>query len=160
MRTIHKILLAFTLFVAFASCNNGEEKKSEETTAAVVAEKQKFPDPTDSLANGLHPFFPTEENIIGKWILPHPMDTTANKHESYMEFLADKSVKVEEYPYLKPVKWQLTHNELILMHESVEKGEAGKMLSDTMIIEAVSDTTLHFYHIHEPNFLMYLVKKK
>ena len=88
------------------------------------------------------------------------MDTSANKHESYMEFLADKSVKVEEYPYLKPVKWELTHNELILLHESVEQGEAGKMLSDTMIIEAVSDTTLHFYHIHEPNFLMYLVKKK
>jgi len=159
MRTIKIISFAFTLLIIFVACNNGEEKKSEETTA-VPAEKQKFPESTDSLANGMHPNFPTEENIIGKWILPHPMDTSANKHESYMEFLADKSVKVEEYPYLKPVKWQLIHNELILMHESVEKGEAGKMTSDTMIIEAVSDTTLHFYHIHEPNFLMYLVKKK
>jgi hypothetical protein len=143
----------------FTACNNREEKKSEETTA-VAAEKQKFPESTDSLANGMHPHFPTEEKIIGKWILPHPMDSTANKHESYMEFLADKSVKVEEYPYLKPVKWQLIHNEFILMHESLEQGEAGKMISDTMIIEAVSDTSLHFYHIHEPNFLMYLVKKK
>jgi hypothetical protein len=159
MHASYKLLFAFLLIGLFASCNSGEEKKSEDTTA-VAAVKQKFPESTDSLANGLHPHFPTEENIIGKWILPHPMDTTANKHESYMEFLADKSVKVEEYPYLKPVKWQLTHNELILLHESVEKGETGKMLSDTMIIEAVSDTTLHFYHIHEPNFLMYLVKKK
>lgn len=151
--------LAFSLFMIFVACNNGEEKKAEET-AAIAVEKIKFPESTDSLANGMHPHFPTEENIVGKWILPHPMDTSANKHESYMEFLADKSVKVEEYPYLKPVKWQLTHNELILLHESVEQGEAGKMISDTMIIEAVSDTTLHFYHIHEPNFLMYLVKKK
>jgi hypothetical protein len=159
MRLTYKFLLSLLLPVLFAACNIGEEKKTEETKTA-VAETKKFPESTDSLANGLHPHFPTEENIVGKWILPHPMDTTANQHESYMEFLADKSVKVQEYPYLKPVKWQLTHNELILLHESVEKGEAGKMLSDTMIIEAVSDTTLHFYHIHEPNFLMYLVKKK
>ena len=159
MRVIKICSFAITLLMILVACNNGEEKKSEETTAVAVV-KQKFPESTDSLANGMHPHFPTEENIVGKWILPHPMDTSANKHESYMEFLADKSVKVEEYPYLKPVKWQLTHNELILLHESVELGEAGKMISDTMIIEAVSDTTLHFYHIHEPNFLMYLVKKK
>jgi hypothetical protein len=159
MRTIHKLIFAYTLPFVLAACNSGEGKKKEETSTA-VPEKKKFPESTDSLANGLHPYFPTEENIVGKWILPHPMDTSANKHESYMEFLADKSVRVEEYPYLKPVKWQLTHNELVLMHESIEKGEEGKMLSDTMIIEAVSDTTLHFYHIHEPNFLMYLVRKK
>jgi hypothetical protein len=77
-----------------------------------------------------------------------------------MEFLADKSVKVQEYPYLVPSKWQLTDNQLILLHESTDPKEPGKMLGDTMIIEAVSDTTLHFYHINEPNFLMYLVKKK
>ena len=159
MRSIYKLLLPFVLVGLFAACNGGEEKKTEETNTPVVV-KTKFPESTDSLADGLHPHFPTEENIVGKWILPHPMDTSANKYESYMEFLADKSVKVEEYPYLKPVKWQLTHNELILLHESVEQGETGKMISDTMIIEAVSDTTLHFYHIHEPNFLMYLVKKK
>lgn len=159
MRAIKISLFTAALLLTFSACNSGEEKKSADSTA-VAAIKKVFPEPTDSLANGLHPLYPTEENIVGKWILPHPMDTSANKHESYMEFLADKSVKVEEYPYLKPVKWQLTHNELILLHESVEPGEAGKMLSDTMIIEAVSDTTLHFYHIHEPNFLMYLVKKK
>jgi Lipocalin-like len=159
MRASYKILFAFILTGLFAACNSGEEKKTEESKTSVV-EKQKFPESTDSLANGMHPHFPTEENIIGKWILPHPMDTTANKHESYMEFLADKSVKVEEYPYLKPVKWELTHNELILLLESVDPKEPGKMFSDTMIIEAVSDTTIHFYHIHEPNFLMYLVKKK
>jgi Lipocalin-like len=160
MHASYKLLLVSTLLGLFSACNSGEEKKTEENKTTAAVEKKNFPESTDSLANGLHPYFPTEDNIVGKWILPHPMDTSANKHESYMEFLADKSVKVEEYPYLKPVKWQLTHNELILLHESVEKGEAGKMLSDTMIIEAVSDTTLHFYHIHEPNFLMYLVKKK
>jgi hypothetical protein len=159
MRAIKICSFAFTLFMIFVACNNGEEKKKGESKNA-VAKKKKFPESTDSLANGLHPYYPTQENVLGKWILPHPMDTTANKHESYMEFLPDNSVQVAEYPYLKPVKWQLTNNQLILMHESLDSGETGKMLSDTMIIEAVSDTTLHFYHIHEPNFLMYLVKKK
>jgi hypothetical protein len=159
MRASYKILFAFILIGLFTACNSGEEKKTEESKTA-VAEKKKFPESTDSLANGLHPHYPTEENILGKWILPHPTDTTTNKHESYMEFLADKSVKVEEYPYLKPVKWQLTHNELILTLESVDPKEPGKMMNDTMVIEAISDTTIHFYHLHEPNFLMYLVKKK
>ena len=159
MRASYKILYAFILIGLFAACNGGEEKKAEESKTA-VAEKKKFPESTDSLANGLHPLYPTEEKILGKWIMPHPMDTTANKHESYMEFLADKSVKVEEYPYAKPVKWELRDNELILTLDLNDPKEPGKMMNDTMIIEAISDTTIHFYHLHEPNFLMYLVKKK
>jgi len=151
-----KFTFLLALLFVFSECNNAEEKE----TAAVKTEARKFPESTDSLANGLHPNYPTEENIVGRWILPHPMDTSANKHESYMEFLADKSVQVAEYPYLKPVKWQLTDNQLVLIHESLDSGQTGQMLNDTMIIEAVSDTSLHFHHIHEPNFLMYLVKKK
>jgi hypothetical protein len=157
MRFNYKNIFYLTILLILTGCNGDAEKKSQDSSTVV---KRTFPQSTDSLANGLHPLYPTEENIVGKWILPHPMDTSANQHESYMEFLADKSVQVAEYPYLKPVKWQLNENKLILVHESVDPKEPGALINDTMVIEAVSDTTLHFYHIHEPNFLMYLVKKK
>jgi hypothetical protein len=157
MRFNYKNIFYLTILLILSGCNGGAEKKSLDSSTVA---KRTFPQPTDSLANGLHPLYPTEENIVGKWILPHPMDTSANQHESYMEFLADKSVQVAEYPYLKPVKWQLNENKLILVHESLDPKEPGALINDTMVIEAVSDTTLHFYHINEPNFLMYLVKKK
>lgn len=156
MRTIY--LLTFIVVTAIlASCGGGESKPSADTV--VVATPAKFPEPTDSTANGLHPYYPTQANIQGKWIMPHPLDTSAHGHESYIEFLADQSVKVEEYPYLKPVKWALSGNQLILSHESMDSSRPG-LTNDTMVIEAVSDTSLHYYHLHEPNFLLYLVKKK
>lgn len=156
MRNIFLFSFA-TVSVMLAACGGGESKPAKDTVA--VASPAKFPEPTDSTANGLHPYYPTQANIQGKWIMPHPLDTSAHGHESYIEFLADQSVKVEEYPYLKPVKWALNGNQLILSHESMDSTRPG-LINDTMVIEAVSDTSMHYYHLHEPNFLMYLLKKK
>jgi hypothetical protein len=34
------------------------------------------------------------------------------------------------------------------------------MLNDTLVLEAVSDTTIHYFNLHEPNFIMYLKRKQ
>jgi hypothetical protein len=144
--------ILYFLVIATLACNDNQTTSNQE--------KKKFPESTDSLAAGLHPHYPTEENIAGSWILPHPIDTSAHRNESYIELKPDKSIVVSEYPYLSPEKWELKGDSLIFYYSQTNVTKHGAPAIDTMVIEAVSDTTLHFFHLHEPNFLMYLVKKK
>lgn len=139
-----------------ASCNQGA--KTDNATAA--KSEQKFPDPTDSTANGLHPFYPTEAKIIGQWYLPDPTDTVPGMPDHYMEFRADKTLFTSDSVRGTGVKWDLQGNMLIITHESGDPIEKGRFLNDTLVVEAISDTTAHYYNIHEPNFLMHLVRKK
>jgi hypothetical protein len=142
---IQKYLLALailsTTFIGCSDSNNASKK----------AEKIKFPEPTDSLANGKHPYFPTAENILGKWKLHHPVDSS-NLHYSVIEFMEDNSVKSENYPFVTPEKWQLNGDTLVIAYKTSETG-AGSIIQDTLVVEAVSDTSLHFYYLHEPNFI-------
>ena len=85
MKRIFQALYLIAASVLIWSCGNTTEKK--EATTEVVA--KKFPEPTDSTANGLHPFYPTEANLIGQWYLPDPTDSTPHETSSYSEFLAD-----------------------------------------------------------------------
>lgn len=157
MKKIFPIIFMVSLMVFAMACGNTENKEAGKDTTAVAV---KFPEPTDSNANGLHPFYPTEQNIIGQWNLPDPTDTTPHDSESYIEFMADKSVKVTKFPTFKAVKWELTGNMLVMTHESGDPVEAGRIVHDTLVLEAVSDTSLHYYNLHEPNFLMHLKRKK
>jgi Lipocalin-like len=156
MKRIFQVLYIVAATALVWSCGNTEEKKEMKTE--VVA--KKFPEPTDSTANGLHPFYPTEANLLGQWYLPDPTDSTPHETSSYIEFLADKSVKVENAAHFNVQKWELSGNMLIMTHESGDPIEKGRMVSDTLVVEAVSDTSVHYYHLHEPNFLMHLKKKK
>ena len=149
-------LSALVLFALLAACNGG----AKTDTAATEGKKTSFPDPTDSTANGLHPHYPTEDKLIGQWFLPDPTDTIPGMPEHYMEFRADKSLFTSDSIRGTAVKWDLKDNMLIITHESGDPIEKGRMLNDTLIIEAISDTTAHYYNIHEPNFLMHLVRKK
>jgi hypothetical protein len=158
MKKIFPIVSMVTLMVFAVACGNADNKEAGKDTTAVVV---KFPEPTDSTANGLHPFYPTEQNILGQWYLPESTDTTPlNSESAYIEFLADKTVKVTKFPSFKAVKWELNGNILVMTHESGDPIEKGRMLNDTLVLEAVSDTTLHYYNLHEPNFLMHLRRKK
>jgi hypothetical protein len=157
MKKIFPIISMVTLMLFAMACGNTDNKEVGKDTTAVAI---KLPEPTDSTANGLHPFYPTEQNIIGQWILPDATDTTPLDTDSYIEFLADKSIKVTKYPSFKAMKWELAGNMLVMTHESGDPVEAGRILNDTLVLEAVSDTTLHYYNLHEPNFLMYLRRKK
>ncbi len=156
MRKVFPTLSVLIMMFAVA-CGNAENRQSGKDTVAV---SPKFPEPTDSNANGLHPYYPTEQNIIGQWHLPEPTDSTPRETESYIEFMADKSVKVTRFPGFKAVKWELTGNMLVMTHESGDPIEAGRMVHDTLVLEAVSDTSMHYYNLHEPNFLMHLTRKK
>jgi hypothetical protein len=153
------ILIGATLVLAMMySCGGSQDKSAAADSASV--QSRKFPEPTDSLAGGLHPYYPTEQNIIGKWALPDPTDTTPESTEGFIEFLADHSMKAQNHPYAKPVKWALSGNVLVITHESGDPVEQGRMLNDTLVLEAVSDTTIHYFNLHEPNFIMYLRRKK
>lgn len=155
MLTIGALLFS----VLLASCGDSQQAgaTADSTKAAVV---QKFPEPTDSLANGLHPYYPTEQNILGKWVLHNPTDTVHGQTDSHIEFLADHTLAVENYPLLKPVKWELNGNVLIMTHESGDPLEKGRLLNDTLVIEAVSDTSVHYFNLHEPNFILHLSRKR
>lgn len=152
-------ILSFALPFVLMACGGGGEKSAKADTAATVA--KKFPEPTDSTAGGLHPYYPTEQNILGKWILPEATDTTPHDSEGYIEFLADHSMSVGNNNSLsKPLKWELNGNVLVITHESGDPIEKGRILNDTLVLEAVSDTTVHYFNLHEPNFIMHLRRKK
>ncbi|HLO82564.1 MAG TPA: hypothetical protein VK166_16480 [Chitinophagaceae bacterium] len=157
MRKIFTIISAAMLMVFAMACGNADTKETGKDTTAVTV---KFPEPTDSTANGLHPYYPTEQNILGQWYLPEPTDSTPRETESYIEFLADKSIKVTNNPGFKALKWELNGNVLIMSHQSGDPIEANRVVNDTLVLEAVSDTSLTYYNLHEPNFLMRLTKKK
>jgi hypothetical protein len=156
MKKIFMVLCITAVSALIFSCGNTSEKK--EATAEVTA--KKFPEPTDSTANGLHPFYPTDANILGQWYLPEPTDSTPQETDGYIEFLADKSVKVENAAHFNVTKWNLVGNMLIMTHESGDPIEKGRMVNDTLVVEAVTDSSVHYYHMHEPNFLMHLKRKK
>ena len=144
-------------FVAvLASCNGAASTSGADSSKAA----QKFPDPTDSTADGLHPYYPTAEKIIGQWYLPDPTDTVPGMPDHYLEFKADKTLFTSDTVRGTGVKWDLQGNMLIITHESGDPIEKGRVFNDTLILEAISDTTAHYYNIHEPNFLMHLVRKK
>ena len=155
MKKIFTVLYIVAVSALIFSCGNTSEKKDAATDVAI-----KFPEPTDSTAKGLHPFYPTEANITGQWYLPEPTDSTPHETDRYIEFLADKSVKVENAGDFNVTKWDLSGNMLIMTHESGDPIEKGRLLNDTLVVEAVSDSSIHYYHLHEPNFLMHLKKKK
>jgi hypothetical protein len=157
MKKVFQVIFMVTLMVLAVACGNADNKDATKDTIAAAV---KFPEPTDSTAGGLHPFYPTEQNILGQWILPDATDSTPLDSDSYIEFMADKSVKVTKYPSFKAVKWELTGNMLVMTHESGDPVEAGRVVHDTLVLEAVSDTSLHYYNLHEPNFLMHLKRKK
>jgi hypothetical protein len=156
-----KIFMIGALFVSalLTSCGNSQQAgaAADSSKAAAV---QKFPEPTDSLANGLHPYYPTEQNILGKWVLHNPTDTIHGQTDSHIEFLPDHTIAVQNYTLIKPVKWELNGNVLIMTHESGDPLEKGRMLNDTLVIEAVSDTSVHYFNLHEPNFILHLSRKK
>jgi hypothetical protein len=158
MRTRQSIIVSAIISLSLLACGEGQDKAA--TADSTTAVKQTFPEPTDSTAAGLHPFYPTESNILGKWVLPDPTDTTPEDTQGYFEFLADHTLKVEGRPDLKPLKWELNGNVLVMTHESGDPLEKGRILSDTLVVEAISDTSIHYFNLHEPNFIMYLKRKK
>jgi hypothetical protein len=152
------MIVSAIISLSLLSCGEGQDKAAIADSTTTVA--QKFPDPTDSTAAGLHPYYPTESNILGKWILPDPTDTTPEDSQGYIEFLADHTLKAIGHPNLKPVKWELNGNVLVMTHESGDPLEKGRMLNDTLVLEAVSDTSVHYFNLHEPNFIMHLKRKR
>lgn len=157
MKKILPIITIVTLTVFTIACGSSTNKEAAKDSIAV---KPKFPEPTDSTANGLHPFYPTEQNILGQWYLPEPTDSTPGTTDSYIEFLADKSLNLTNNPGFKALKWELNGNMLVMSHQSGDPIEAGRIVNDTLVLEAVSDTSLTYYNFHEPNFLMQLRRKK
>jgi hypothetical protein len=152
-------ILSIVLSLMLLSCAGGGDQAAKTDTLATVS--KKFPEPTDSTANGLHPFYPTEQNVLGKWILPDPIDTTPLDSDGYIEFLADHSMAVgSKYTLSKPIKWELNGNVLVITHESGDPLEKGRIFNDTLVLEAVSDTSVHYFNLHEPNFIMHLRRKK
>jgi hypothetical protein len=145
------------MIIAFAGAC-GSSKNSENTKDTVAM--KIFPEPTDSTANGLHPYYPTEANILGQWYIPEPTDSVINDVDPYLEFLADKTVKTANSQDLKAVSWQLSGNTLVITHESGDPVEKGRMIHDTLVVEAVTDTSMHYYNLHEPNFIMHIKKRK
>lgn len=159
MQTRVFTIIAFSVSVLFMSCGNSQQPAAAADSSKAAA-VQKFPEPTDSTANGLHPYYPTEQNILGKWVLHSPTDTVHGQTDSYIEFMPDHTIAVANYTLAKPVKWELNGNVLIMTHESGDPLEKGRLLNDTLVIEAVSDTSVHYFNLHEPNFLLYLTRRR
>ena len=150
------IILISLVSISLFSCNNSKTGDAKATALDSLA-KTVFPESTDSLANGLHPHYVTSQNILGKWVLHHPVDSS-NSHLSFIEFMADQSVKSENYPFVTPVKWALHKDSLVITYNPKE-GSSSSPFNDTLVVEAVSDSSMHFHYVQEPNFIAHWTRK-